>query len=429
MAMRLPSLVYLFPIPAMLALGIANPFSVKADPPPPGVTWLDVKGVDALTTEVPRAFLSPLADAGEQRYLEVLGEIAFSAPEILGTLARRSELSCQSCHVNGTVNPELFIDGLSARKGGLDVTSDLFHANAEDGIANHLDVPSLHGIFATPPYGRRGSFATLRDFTRHVIVNEFAGDNPKPHLLDALIAFQNRFEFPVNPQLHANGDLATAGDAAWRGEGIFRRPFPHAPKLSCASCHRGPNFTDSVQHDVGSGGLFDTPTLRGIATTAPYLHDGRAASLGDVVTHFDTFYRIGLDASQQADLVTYLETIGAVEHRTVHVTLSAELQAIDRFRWLLGEAINKKRYEDASLAVAVARRRIGTLHARFDRDHQMMARQVLISWSRALQGAGRAVNAADPQAARFAFLAFTSAFWEMAPTVFEQSAGARINVQ
>ena len=427
--MRLSSLVCILVIPGMLALGILSPFSAAADPPPPGVIWLDVEGVNDLTTEVPRAFLSPLAEAGEQRYLEVLGEVAFSAPEILGTLARRSGLSCQSCHVNGTVNPDLFIDGLSARKGGLDVTSDLFHATAEDGIANHRDVPSLQGISATPPYGRSGNFETLRDFTRYVIVDEFGGEEPTPHLLDALIAFQNRFGFPANSQLQANGDLTTASDAAHRGERLFRRPFPHAPKLSCASCHRGPNFTDSAQHDVGSGGVFDTPTLRGIATTAPYFHDGRAAALSDVVNHFDAFYRIGFDTSQRADLVTYLETIGAVEPPTAHVTLSTELQAIDRFRWLLGEAINNKRYEDAALAVIVARRRIGWLHERFDRDHQVIARQVLISWSRALQGAGRAVNAADPQAARFAFLAFTSAFWEMAPTVFEQSAGARINVQ
>ena len=55
----------------------------------------------------------------------------------------------------------------------------------------------------------------------------------------------------------------------------------------CANCHRPPLFTDGQRHDVGTGGHpdeqkgpdFDTPSLRGVHATPPYLHDGRAATL------------------------------------------------------------------------------------------------------------------------------------------------------
>jgi cytochrome c peroxidase len=48
------------------------------------------------------------------------------------------------------------------------------------------------------------------------------------------------------------------------------------------SCHGGDNSTDSQPHDVGTGGEFVTPTLRWLWMSAPYLHDGRAATLYDL---------------------------------------------------------------------------------------------------------------------------------------------------
>ncbi len=56
-------------------------------------------------------------------------------------------------------------------------------------MAYHVDTPSLRGVRLTAPYGRDGRIATLREFARHVIVNEFAGDEPAPRVLDALVAY------------------------------------------------------------------------------------------------------------------------------------------------------------------------------------------------------------------------------------------------
>src|SRR6185369_4051784 len=71
-------------------------------------------------------------------------------------------------------------------------------------------------------------------------------------------------------------------------------------KGNCTACHVGPNFTDERLHntgvawkdgelaDTGAGkGNFKTPTLREIARTAPYMHDGSFASLEDVVGYYD----------------------------------------------------------------------------------------------------------------------------------------------
>ena len=180
--------------------------------------------------------------------------------------------------------------------------------------------------------------------------------------------------------------------------------------LAPAAMGPADSFVDRQQHDVGTGGLFDTPTLLGLSETAPYFHDGRAGSIAAVIDHFDASFRLELSESEHADLVAYVEAIGAIDRAVAPVTLVRELEAIDRLRWALGEAVKRKHFDDAALIIQVSRRRIGELHARYGREHQEMARQALIVWSRALQGLGRNIEATDSQAAHFAFLAYTSAF-------------------
>jgi cytochrome c peroxidase len=85
----------------------------------------------------------------------------------------------------------------------------------------------------------------------------------------------------------------------------------------CWRCHSGPNFSDEAFHNTGIGvrdgvvepgraavtgdpaerGAFKTPTLRGVARTAPYMHDGSLATLEDVIEH----YRRGGVANAQLD--------------------------------------------------------------------------------------------------------------------------------
>ena len=74
--------------------------------------------------------------------------------------------------------------------------------------------------------------------------------------------------------------------AAQRGKKLF---FDEA--VGCADCHKGALFTDMKRHDVGTlgrydkpGDRFDTPTLIEAWRTAPYLHNGSAATVRDAVT-------------------------------------------------------------------------------------------------------------------------------------------------
>jgi cytochrome c peroxidase len=87
-------------------------------------------------------------------------------------------------------------------------------------------------------------------------------------------------------------DRAALSDSARRGMALF-----FSERLACAKCHAGFTFSGPVSydssppaeptfHDTGLGGRFRAPTLRNIAVTAPYMHDGRFATLEQVIDHY-----------------------------------------------------------------------------------------------------------------------------------------------
>jgi cytochrome c peroxidase len=283
---------------------------------PPGTV------LDPPRTTQPRQMLRSEVAGGRQSFLVELGNTAFSAPSILGSAAQAAGLSCNTCHINGDANPRFFIPGMSSRPGNIDPTGPHFNPVADNFVLDPVDIPSLRGIRFTAPYGRDGRTASLREFTRNVIVGEFAGAEPSPLILDALVAYMNELEFIPNPQLRPDGALAApANAAARRGEALFRRSFAGMGGQSCASCHiPTAAFVDGRRHDVGSDGLFDTPTLLNANATAPYFHDGRYATYGDVVAHFDRQFRLGLTARDRADLVAYLEAVGDAEEGVEDLT-------------------------------------------------------------------------------------------------------------
>ena len=105
---------------------------------------------------------------------------------------------------------------------------------------------------------------------------------------------------PVDRYL--SGDRDALSEQARRGLNLFRG------KANCAACHLGPNFTDERFHNTGvawregqwldpgrfavtgkeaDSGAFKTPTLREIALTAPYMHDGGIPTLEQVIEFYD----------------------------------------------------------------------------------------------------------------------------------------------
>ena len=128
--------------------------------------------------------------------------------------------------------------------------------------------------------------------------------------LPALRAYQLSLRAPAPPP----GSYDAA--AALRGQAVFAR--------NCMNCHVGGDGTDNnsgrlhAPEETGMDGAYAARTankayrttpLRGLWQHPPYFHDGSAATLEDVVTHYDTVLQLQLTEAQRADLAEYLRTL------------------------------------------------------------------------------------------------------------------------
>lgn len=130
--------------------------------------------------------------------------------------------------------------------------------------------------------------------------------------LPAMAEYQLSLAAPVSPN-PPNNPAVSRGRAVFNGQG------------RCASCHTpATRFSDVNRgrlHAPAETGMdpayalrtatkqYRTTPLRGLWQHPPYFHDGSAASLPDVVTHYNGVLRLGLSVAQQADLVAYLRTL------------------------------------------------------------------------------------------------------------------------
>jgi DNA-binding beta-propeller fold protein YncE len=207
-------------------------------------------------------------------------------------MAKDKYISCGVCHFEGLDDGRVY---------------DFSHRG--EGMRNTM---ALLGRAGTK-HGRlnwSGNFDEIQDF-EHQLRDSFDGKGfipdevlqtgtrnqplgePKAGLspeLDALAAYVSSLEH-VNPSPFRNPDGSLTADAV-AGKAVFG-------KLGCDFCHGGPDFTDSDRgklHDVGTitanSGMragqpllgIDSPTLLGVWETPPYLHDGSAPTLRDVLT-------------------------------------------------------------------------------------------------------------------------------------------------
>ena len=256
--------------------------------------------------------------------LVAYGDMLFDSPAIFGEPARSMGIACSTCHNRSDINKDFFIPGVSHQPGAADVDGGFFNPIFNDQRNDSLDIPSLRGIRFTGPYGRDGRFGSLRNFVRNVIVNEFAGEEPTPFMLDALVIYLLEFDWQPNSLLNKDGTLnGNASADALRGELLFNIPYEGMGGRSCRTCHiASANFIDRLSHDIGSGNpssefardsAFDTPTLINVAQTAPYMHDGSLATLADVVNWFDSNFDLSLSSQDRADLTAYLEAVGGAD--------------------------------------------------------------------------------------------------------------------
>jgi hypothetical protein len=134
--------------------------------------------------------------------------------------------------------------------------------------------------------------------------------------LPALHAYQLSLLAPQPPKRSFDAAAAARGQALFAADG----------KANCASCHVPPLFTepgwnlhsptemgiDSFQADRSPDLMYRTAPLMGLwtHTTGGFYHDGRFATLLDVVNHYDTLFSLSLTDAEKDDLVEYLKSLG-----------------------------------------------------------------------------------------------------------------------
>lgn len=227
----------------------------------------------------PRVAVGPSLAESRLSALALRGEQLFHTggdPRI----SSRGAMACASCH------PEGRADGLSWRIEG-----------------HTLQTPLLAGgrVFGTHPFKWDGKDRDIKTSLRNT-VRRLGGGGITADDAKALVAFFATLPRPRAPTVIDPKAVA-------RGDRLF-----HSRRLGCAKCHSGPKLTNGRSYELSDVlGKVDTPSLIGIAASAPYYHDGSAADLRALLRDKGTVHGMGsldeLREGEVGDLVAFLETL------------------------------------------------------------------------------------------------------------------------
>lgn len=263
-------------------------------------------------------------------------------------LSANNTIACATCHI-----PELaFTDGqpvssgIHHLQGGRSAPTAINRAFSTvqfwDGRAATLEDQSI-GPFANPiEHGFANHdqlVAKISSFDGYKILFKkvFGTENlTKEHVGKAIATFQRTLISGNSPfdRYDYDGDEKAVSESVKRGKKLF------FDKARCNLCHFGTNFSDEKFHNIGIGwggealdvgrynvtkevkdlGAFKTPTLREISRTPPYMHDGRFATLEQVIEHYNQggvknpfldnqVIPLNLTASEVQDLVAMLRSL------------------------------------------------------------------------------------------------------------------------
>ncbi len=199
--------------------------------------------------------------------------------------------SCHSCHPDGHTSSRVF-----------DTLND-------ESYGNPKLTPTLRGVAHTGPWTWHGWQKQLSSAVEKSLTDTLFGPKPTAEDVKALTAFLGTLEHPPNPNRNVDGTLRPA---AGRGKTLF------AGKAGCINCHKGEQFTSTGTYDVGleqDGSPFERwnpPSLRGVYDRGPYLHDGRAETLEDVLRLDHSPQKLGhaeLTPTELHDLIEFLKSL------------------------------------------------------------------------------------------------------------------------
>jgi len=262
----------------------------------------------ALGPEDPPLGLPPIPDPPDNGYSPArleLGRRLFFDP----VLSADRSVSCASCHrpEHGFASPEALSTGVHGRRTTRNAPSlqnrafgrsfmwDGRFATLEEQVLQPIENEREMGLALEEALARLGAEAGYSE--------SFAGAYPvglsRDNLARALAQFVRRQVLGDSPvdRFRSGGERAALTPLQRTGLWVYES------KGGCWRCHVGPNFTDEGFHNTGVGavdgvpapgrfavtgaeadlGRFKTPTLRGVALTAPYMHDGSLATLREVL--------------------------------------------------------------------------------------------------------------------------------------------------
>jgi YVTN family beta-propeller protein len=229
-------------------------------------------------------------------------------------VALQQYISCASCHNDGGQDGRVW-DFTQFGEGLRNTITLRGHGGTNQGplhwTGNFDEVQDFEGQIRT----FAGGTGLLSDPDFHAGTRSHPLGDPKSGLsaeLDALAAYVSSLtEHGNSPDRNADGTLTSA---ALAGQAVFHQQ-------NCVQCHAGAEYTDSalnVLHDVGtlksSSGQrlgaalpgLDTPTLRGLWATAPYLHDGSAPTLDAAIS---AHQGVSLTPAEMTNLVAFLRQL------------------------------------------------------------------------------------------------------------------------
>lgn len=260
-------------------------------------------------------------------------------------LSQGQGIACASCHFPDRA----FSDTVAQSRGaggalGLRNAQPLFNLAWHTGYFRDGGVPSLELQALAPIHDEREMNSDLIEVATALRAEEpyatlsargFGRELDGYVITRALAAYQrtlvsgwSRYDAAMN------GDASALNEQEQRGRDLFI-----SAELGCNGCHGGFDLSDHSYRNVGypsdldadpgrqritldpsDRGKFKVPSLRNVALTAPYMHDGGLATLEDVIAHFNSggnadpnkdplMHPLGLSPQQQADLIAFLRAL------------------------------------------------------------------------------------------------------------------------
>ena len=276
-----------------------------------------------------------------------LGKMLFFEPR----LSKDGNMSCATCH-----NPSLgWSDGLPTAKGFQSkvlgrATPTIFNTvynsiqmwdGRKKDLIDQASGPMEAGVEMNSNIPHVLEWLNITEVYKDAFAKAYPGE---PINMDTVSKAIAAFEYTVVSRNSpfdrwVNGEHSALTQSQINGFKVFTDPN----KGACANCHMGGNFTDNGFHNVGlvrpddkdadvgrykqrplksMYGAFKTPTVREVARTAPYFHDGSAMTLMEVVEHYEKLEEgkggvsvnvksISLTKKEKEDLVAFMEALSS----------------------------------------------------------------------------------------------------------------------